>query len=811
MARVLLSHAASDRPRVRRLAEGLRRAGYEPHLIEDEVRVGHSVLEVLERGLRESEFVVACLSQEALRSGWVEAELRLIIDGLPQEQPNRLVLVRFDEVEIPKSLQERAFIDAPEERWDEGVSRLVALLHEMASARPAQPRTSLEDADWGDEAQVDAALSSCSPLALELMKVATVFAPGHIPTDWWVATAGLKNGIQEVEAAFDELAALGLVRIDVQRRGAMAHPLAVARLRAELAPDAAEGFKKSALAAMARWAFEVEAPLRPDVAVDFEHRWPQVEALLQMAPPSTQPSWWSALAMTVGSMLVFRGEEQPGRELLEQALAVSEPNPDLQPIALESLKRLTRFWRARSDTTRAKAYLDRAVTIAQALPEERRHKALSDFLEEYAWMLLPRDPVAAKQAAQRALELVDVTLKVTDAVRAQRLFTLALCTRDTDGAAAARPSLESALQLLEKAGLGDTPQAATVLGGLASVLLQLRELEGAGIALERARSIEQKVLGSSDPRVAMRLSDLAEVRVAEERFSEARMLFERARDLLEARYGPDATMLGPILHNLGLILLQMEDREGARACLERAVRIFEREHGPEHPYVVSSRAALALTLDDGSHEAWREMERVLYTGLTLYLPKPGVGAEQLQRALVLARSKQAPPAEVSNALSEALRAAEEGGSIENAARAALLLGAVLGSRGAWESAQGYIERALRLSRQSKDERLVAEAYRLLGDANLHGSHYEDARMNYAEAIRRYEALDLNQRAAKTRLILLTTLLQLGRIQEIDSLLPPLRRALEEGLFTDARERADAEQALRLAESSRGPKAKGNTV
>jgi tetratricopeptide (TPR) repeat protein len=199
-----------------------------------------------------------------------------------------------------------------------------------------------------------------------------------------------------------------------------------------------------------------------------------------------------------------------------------------------------------------------------------------------------------------------------------------------------------------------------------------------------------------------------------------------------------------------------------------------------------------------------EMERFFSTGLTLYQPKQGPGAEQLEKALVLARSQQAPPAEVSHALSEALRAAEAGGSTENAARAALLLGAFLGSRGAWESAQAHLERALRLSKQSEDDRLVAEAYRLLGDASLHGSHYEDARLNYAEAIRRYDALGFLRKAAKTRLLLLTMLLQLGHVRELDSLLPPLHKALEDGLFTDVQERADVELALRLADSLRGP-------
>ncbi|WNG27658.1 toll/interleukin-1 receptor domain-containing protein [Cystobacter fuscus] len=362
MARVFLSHAASDRPRVRRLAEGLRRAGHQPWLIEDELRIGRSVLDVLQHGLHDSDFVVVCLSREALHSGWQEAELRLILEGLHLERADRLLPIRFEEVELPASLQGRPLIDVLEDHWDQGVTRLAALLRggeEVQSESPQQMRT---------------------------------------------------------------------------------------------------------------------VPLRA-----------------------------------------------PG----------------------------------------------------------------------------PRPPLS-------------------------------------------------------------------------------------------------------------------------------------------------------------------------------------------------------------------EEERVFPTGLALYEPESGPGVEQLQRALVLARSDQVPPAEVSHALSDALRAANEGGSTGNAARATLMMGAVLGSRGAWESAQEHLERALRLSKQSGNDGLVAEAYRLLGDANLHGSHYEDARLNYAEAIRRFDALGLLRKAAKTRLLLLTMLLQLGRFREIDSLRPPLLKALNDGLFTDMQERADVELALRLAGSPRAPWPHGDT-
>jgi tetratricopeptide (TPR) repeat protein len=268
--------------------------------------------------------------------------------------------------------------------------------------------------------------------------------------------------------------------------------------------------------------------------------------------------------------------------------------------------------------------------------------------------------------------------------------------------------------------------------------------------------------------------------------------------------------LGTTLHNLGITLLRLGALDEARRSFERSIKIFERFYGPGHPYVARSRAGLFQTFSPGSDEAQREMERFFSTGLMLFAPRSGAGEQQLNRALILARSRQTPAADVAHALSEALRAADEGGSAKNGARAELLLGATLGSQGAWESAQVHLERALRLARQADEPWLVAEAYRFLGDANLHGSHYEDARLNYEEAIRRYEKLSFKEKAARTRLLLLTMLLQLGRVQDIAPLLPALRGAIQAGLFPDAQTRTDAEQALRLAETMRGPQPKGET-
>jgi tetratricopeptide (TPR) repeat protein len=516
------------------------------------------------------------------------------------------------------------------------------------------------------------------------------------------------------------------------------------------------------------------------------------------------------MSMLMGRVLGDRGEYAAARERLEQAAAVAEQSPALHIVALGSLHELVRLSRTQAYSTRASSYLDSATKLAQGLPKELQHGSLSELWEQRAWVLLPRDPLAAKQAAQRALDLLDSAPETTASLKAQRLLVLGVCTQAVDGAAAAHPILHRALQLLEAAGLGDTPQAAKTLAALVGVLKQLGHLEEAEAAEEQALSIGSRKLESRAIAAASRLTNLAAVREAEGRLAEAKELLEQARDLLEARYGHDHGHLGTPLYNLGLMLLQLGDREGARACAERALKIFERVHGPDHPYSEASRALTFLTLTPESMEAERAWERFFSTGLTLYAPELGPGAEQLRRALVFVRSHHAHPAEVSNALSEALRAAEGQEDFGNAARAALLLGSFLGSQGAWETAQEHIERALRLARRAEHPLLIAEAYRLLGDANLHGSYYEDARLNYAEAIRRYEELGFKLKAARTRLLLLTMLVQLGRAQEIAPLLPSLRQALDAGVFTDTQERTDAEQALRLAESLRGAHPQGDT-
>lgn len=141
MARVFLSHAGPDKPIVRRLADALRAAGHEPWLDEERIVVGDSLPASVERGLREADFVVLCLSREAAARGWVEAERDAALMQQLREKRARILPVRLEEVEPPYLIAQLAYVDLfpGEEAFRQGVERLARSIDaHVARARGSQ-------------------------------------------------------------------------------------------------------------------------------------------------------------------------------------------------------------------------------------------------------------------------------------------------------------------------------------------------------------------------------------------------------------------------------------------------------------------------------------------------------------------------------------------------------------------------------------------------------------------------------------------------------------------------------------------------
>ncbi|WP_437925279.1 TIR domain-containing protein [Sorangium sp. So ce291] len=111
MARVFLSHASVDKSSVRLIADALRAAGHEPWLDEEELLVGDSIPRAVERGLREADFVVVCLSTAATERGWVEAERDATMIQQFRERKARILPVRLEPVDPPYLLAQLAYVD----------------------------------------------------------------------------------------------------------------------------------------------------------------------------------------------------------------------------------------------------------------------------------------------------------------------------------------------------------------------------------------------------------------------------------------------------------------------------------------------------------------------------------------------------------------------------------------------------------------------------------------------------------------------------------------------------------------------------
>jgi len=189
----------------------------------------------------------------------------------------------------------------------------------------------------------------------------------------------------------------------------------------------------------------------------------------------------------------------------------------------------------------------------------------------------------------------------------------------------------------------------------------------------------------------------------------------------------------------------------ALELLQRARDNTERHrsvHGDLHAIILAQSASLSSELRS------RDQARRLLT--------EALDTAQHQASDGPPRWRDVDPAAYEQALTTLIATAETIGDPGDAARAAFLLADFHGRRGAWERASPIAEQALRAARRASKPILVARAYRLLADVALHGSRYEDARVSYEEAIRRFDEVGADELAATSRLLYINLLLQLNR-------------------------------------------------
>ncbi len=157
--------------------------------------------------------------------------------------------------------------------------------------------------------------------------------------------------------------------------------------------------------------------------------------------------------------------------------------------------------------------------------------------------------------------------------------------------ASARRDQERALAIREENLGHDHPVIASSLNALSLTLLKQGELRSAETLVRRALAIQQRALGAEHPDVAATQTTLGEVLLSRAQYSEAETNLKQALAIRQSALGIQHPTLAPLLLRLGQLSLR-QGRPGL-GCqqLQRAVALYAGE--PPSPASTEAQRALA--------------------------------------------------------------------------------------------------------------------------------------------------------------------------------------------------------------------------
>lgn len=108
---VFLSHSSADKPKVRGVAERLRKDGLRVWFDEWLMKPGDSIYAKVEEGLESSRILVLCMSANSFGSDWARLEAGTFRFRDPLNRSRRFIPLRLDDAPIAGSLAQFLFVD----------------------------------------------------------------------------------------------------------------------------------------------------------------------------------------------------------------------------------------------------------------------------------------------------------------------------------------------------------------------------------------------------------------------------------------------------------------------------------------------------------------------------------------------------------------------------------------------------------------------------------------------------------------------------------------------------------------------------
>jgi tetratricopeptide (TPR) repeat protein len=199
----------------------------------------------------------------------------------------------------------------------------------------------------------------------------------------------------------------------------------------------------------------------------------------------------------------------------------------------------------------------------------------------------------AKATVERALTIMQAVLGGDHPQVASTLRSLGNIQWELGEFAAAGASHTRALAIFEERYGPDHPEVASTLISLGGVELKLGEVATARARHERSLAIFEAAYGPDHYGVAAALAGLGNVQSTSGDFAAARASLQRGLAVLETVYGPDHPEVANALVGLGEIHLKLGELSAARSVHSRALAILDTVYEPDHARVIHLQRLLA--------------------------------------------------------------------------------------------------------------------------------------------------------------------------------------------------------------------------
>lgn len=132
MSSIFLSHSSVDKPFVRKLAADLRRAGFYVWVDEAEIKVGDSLIEKIEDGIDNTDFLGVVISDNSLKSEWVTREVRIALNQEIAGRRVKVLPILLQQVTLPSFLIDKKYADfTTEEKYKSALEDIIKSLSEL--------------------------------------------------------------------------------------------------------------------------------------------------------------------------------------------------------------------------------------------------------------------------------------------------------------------------------------------------------------------------------------------------------------------------------------------------------------------------------------------------------------------------------------------------------------------------------------------------------------------------------------------------------------------------------------------------------